>query len=196
MAVLMELAVAASAVEVAEEEMAITTIRTGLAIDPKQSWLSLSCIQAGRTFGSLPKDLAGAIEAGKVPGPIVHRYFEFEKSPVYSWLLNFGRFKERLLADDLFFTKVGIECGVGIFTECAAELEKRRERITKELDFAFAGVVLALVADFMLVWLPAPTVSLRPPVALSAGAISNLFYNCPDNAFQVALAGTSYSLLH
>jgi hypothetical protein len=32
-------------------------------------------------------------------------------------LLNFGGFKERLLADDLFLTKVGIECGVGIFTK-------------------------------------------------------------------------------
>ncbi|KAK8481275.1 hypothetical protein V6N11_031156 [Hibiscus sabdariffa] len=156
----------------------------------------LALAEAGRTFGSLPKDLAGAIEAGKVPGPIIHRYFEFEKSPVYSWLLNFGGFKERLLADDLFFTKIGIECGVGIFTQCAAELEKRRERITKELDFAFSGVVLALVADFMLVWIPAPTVSLKPPIPLSSGAISNFFYNCPDNAFQVALAGTSYSLLH
>ncbi|KAL4339377.1 hypothetical protein GQ457_08G023740 [Hibiscus cannabinus] len=186
MAVLVELA--ASAVEVAED-MAITTIRTVVVYVYKH-------IQAGRTFGSLPKDLAGTIEAGKVPGPIVHRYFEFEKSPVYSWLLNFGGFKERLLADDLFFTKVGIECGVAIFTQCAAELEKRRERITKELDFAFAGVVLALVADFMLVWLPAPTVSLRPPIPLSAGAISIFFYNCPNNAFQVALVGTSYSLLH
>ncbi|GMI75779.1 hypothetical protein HRI_001247200 [Hibiscus trionum] len=155
----------------------------------------LALAEAGRTMESLPKDIAAAIEAGKLPGSIIHRYFEFEKSPVFSWLLNFGGFKERLLADDLFLTKVGIECGVGIFTKCAAELEKRRERITKELDFVFADVVMALVADFMLVWLPAPTVSLRPPVALSAGAISKFFYNCPDNAFQVALAGTSYSLL-
>lgn len=45
---------------------------------------------------------------------------------------------------------------------------------------------MALVADFMLVWLPAPTVSLRPPVALSGGLIiSKFFYSCPDNAFQV-----------
>ncbi|KAE8702788.1 ribosomal protein L1 [Hibiscus syriacus] len=155
----------------------------------------LALAEAGRTFESLSKDIAAAIEAGKLPGSIVRRYFEFEKSPVFSWLLNFGGFKERLLADDLFLTKVGIECGVGIFTKCAAELEKRRERITKELDFVFSDVVMALVADFMLVWLPAPTVSLRPPIALSAGSISKFFYNCPDNAFQVALAGTSYSLL-
>lgn len=155
----------------------------------------LALAEAGRTFESLPKDLAEAIKAGRVPGPIVYRYFELEKSPVFRWLLNFGGFKERLLADDLFLTKVGIECGVGIFTKTAAELERRREKFMKELDFVFADVVMAIIADFMLVWLPAPTVSLRPPLAVSAGPIAKFFYNCPDNAFQVALAGTSYSFL-
>lgn len=66
---------------------------------------------------SLPKDLTGAIEAGRLPGAIVKRYFELEKSPVFRWLLNFGGFKERLLADDLFLAKVAMECGVGIFTK-------------------------------------------------------------------------------
>lgn len=45
---------------------------------------------------------------------------------------------------------------------------------------------MAIVADFMLVWLPAPTVSLKPPLAVSAGHLSKFFYNCPDNAFQVS----------
>ncbi|OMP00827.1 hypothetical protein COLO4_12339 [Corchorus olitorius] len=54
---------------------------------------------------------------------------------------------------------------------------------------------MAILADFMLVWLPAPTVSLRTPLAVSAGPISKFFHSCPDNAFQVAFAGTSYSLL-
>nr|GLL40926.1 subtilisin-like protease SBT1.9 [Ipomoea trifida] len=54
---------------------------------------------------------------------------------------------------------------------------------------------MAIIADFMLVWLPAPTVSLRPSLAIGAGPLNKFFYNCPDNAFQVALAGTSYSFL-
>lgn len=65
----------------------------------------------------LPADLAAAIEAGRVPAAIVRRFLELEKSSVFRWLLNFGGFKERLLADDLFLTKVAIECGVGIFTK-------------------------------------------------------------------------------
>ncbi|KAK1413280.1 hypothetical protein QVD17_35051 [Tagetes erecta] len=151
--------------------------------------------EAGRTLESIPKDIAASIDAGKIPGSIVKRYLELEKSVVFRWLLQFSGFKERLLADDLFLTKVGIECGVGIFTKSAAELEKRRENFSKELDFVCADVIMALIADFMLVWLPAPTVSLRAPMAVNAGQVAKFFAGCPDNAFQVALAGTSYSFL-
>ncbi|KAL8496087.1 hypothetical protein ACS0TY_019983 [Phlomoides rotata] len=155
----------------------------------------MALAEVGRSLDSIPKDLAASIEAGRIPGSIVRRFFELEKSPLLGWLLRFGGFKERLLADDLFLTKVGIECGVGIFTKTAAELERRKENFTKELDFVFADVVMAIIADFMLVWLPAPTVSLRPSLAVTAGGLNKFFYGCPDNAFQVALSGTSYSFL-
>ncbi|CAK8575443.1 unnamed protein product [Lathyrus sativus] len=151
--------------------------------------------EVGKPLESLPADLAEAVKAGRVPGSIVRRFFELEKSSVFRWLLNFGGFRERLLADDLFLAKVAMECGVGIFTKTAAELEKRKENFTKELDFVCADVVMAIVADFMLVWLPAPTVSLRPPLSVSAGFIAKFFFGCPENAFQVALAGSSFSLI-
>ncbi|KAI4382988.1 hypothetical protein MLD38_008875 [Melastoma candidum] len=159
------------------------------------AFLVLGQVDAVRTLDSLPTDLAAAIQAGRVPGWVVEKYLKLEKNGVFRWLLQFGGFRERLLADDLFLTKVAIECGVGIFTKTAAELERRREKFTKELDFVFADVVMAIIADFMLVWLPAPTFSLKPPLAINAGAVSKFFYGCPDNAFQVAMAGTSYSLL-
>lgn len=160
----------------------------------KEALMALT--EAGRTLESLPKDLKAAIEDGRIPGSIVLRYFELEKSPLMAWLLRFGGFKERLLADDLFLAKVGMECGVGIFTKTAAEYERRRENFFNELEIVVADVVMAVIADFMLVYLPAPTVSLRPRMAaVSAGRIAKFFYNCPDNAFQMALPGTSYSLL-
>ncbi|KAL0437206.1 UNVERIFIED_CONTAM: protein RETICULATA-RELATED 4, chloroplastic [Sesamum radiatum] len=151
--------------------------------------------EAGRSLESLPKDLKAAIEDGRIPGSIVLRYFDLEKSGFLSWLMKFGGFKERLLADDLFLAKVAMECGVGVFTKTAAEYERRRENFFKELEIVFADVVMAIIADFMLVYLPAPTVALRPPLALNAGRLAKFFYSCPDNAFQVALPGTSFSLL-
>ncbi|KAL1346372.1 hypothetical protein HN51_020044 [Arachis hypogaea] len=151
--------------------------------------------EAGRSLESLPSDLAAAVAAGRVPGLILQRYFELEKSAGMRWLLKFGGFKERLLADDLFLAKLIMECVVVIFTKAAAELERRKEKFTKELDFVVANVVTGIVTGFVLVWFPAPAVPLKCPPAVSAGPIAKFFYGCPENAFQVALAGTSYTLI-
>ncbi|KAK7243425.1 hypothetical protein RIF29_38221 [Crotalaria pallida] len=151
--------------------------------------------EAGRSLESFPADLAAAVVAGRVPGSIVRRFFELEKSGVFGWLLKFGGFKERLLADDLFLSKLVMECVVVIFTKAAAEFQQRKENFTKELDFVVANVVTGIVTGFVLVWFPAPTLSLKPPLAVSAGPIAKFFYGCPENAFQVALAGTSYTIL-
>ncbi|KAH6834237.1 UvrABC system C protein [Perilla frutescens var. hirtella] len=155
----------------------------------------MALAEAGRSLESLPKDLRAAIEEGRIPGSILLRYLDLEKSDFLSWLMKFGGFKERLLADDLFLAKVAMECGVGIFTKTAAEYERRRENFFKEIEIVFADVVMAIIADFMLVYLPAPTVSLRAPLALNAGRLAKFFHGCPDNAFQVALRGSSFSML-
>lgn len=155
----------------------------------------MALAEAGRSIESLPKDLKAAIEDGRIPGSIVLKYFDLERSGFMSWLMKFGGFKERLLADDLFLAKVGMECGVGIFTKTAAEYQRRKENFFNELEIVFADVVMAIIADFMLVYLPAPTISLRPPLALNAGRLTKFFYSCPDNAFQVTWTGTSFSLL-
>ncbi|XP_027908669.1 protein RETICULATA-RELATED 4, chloroplastic-like [Vigna unguiculata] len=152
-------------------------------------------VEAGRALDSVPADLATAIKEGKIPAAVVTRFLELEKSAFFRWLLQFPGFRERLLADDLFLAKVAMECGVGVFTKTAAEYDRRRENFFNELEIVFADVVMAIIADFMLVYLPAPTVALRPPLAGTAGPIAKFFHGCPDNAFQVALSGTSYSLI-
>lgn len=155
----------------------------------------MALAEAGKSMESLPKDLTAAIEDGRISAEIVSKYLELEKVPVFAWLMKFGGFKERLLADDLFLFKVFMECGVGMFTKTAAEYERRRDNFFNELEIVFADVVMAVIADFMLVYLPAPTVSLRPPIGMNAGQIAKFFHSCPDNAFQIALGGASYSLL-
>ncbi|KAK9735971.1 hypothetical protein RND81_04G241900 [Saponaria officinalis] len=151
--------------------------------------------EIGRSVDTLPKELAAAIEEGVVSAEIVRRYLNLEGVGFMKWLLQFGGFRERLLADDLFLAKVAMECGVGVFTKTAAEYERRRETFFNELEIVFADVVMAVIADFMLVYLPAPTLAFRQPLALSAGPIAKFFHNCPDNAFQIALGGASYTLM-
>ena len=55
------------------------------------------------------------------------------------------------------------------------------------MTFLLLAQMMAIIADFMLVYLPAPTVSLRPPVSLNAGRLAKFLHGCPDNAFQVSL---------
>ncbi|KAM0905741.1 hypothetical protein ACQ4PT_017217 [Festuca glaucescens] len=151
--------------------------------------------QVGRKLETLPSDLAAAVEGGRVTGEIVRRFAEMDSSPLLRWLLQFRGFRERLLADDLFLAKLAMECGVGLIAKTAAELQKRGDNFVNELDIVISDVIMAVVADFMLVYLPAPTVSLQPPLLKNAGLIASFFHNCPDNAFQIALAGRSFSLL-
>ncbi|KAG5253853.1 protein RETICULATA-RELATED [Salix suchowensis] len=122
---------------------------------------------------------------------VVSRFFELENSRFLRWLMQFDGFRERLLADDLFLAKVGMECGVGMFTKTAAEYERRRENFFNELEVVFADVLVFIFSlgdghncRFHACFLPAPTVSLRSPLAGNAGPIAKFFHNCPDNAFQ------------
>lgn len=55
---------------------------------------------------------------------------------------------------------------------------------------------MAIIADFMLVYLPAPTVSLRPALAKNAGLIAKFFHSCPDNAFQVIFLWHFFSMFY
>jgi len=66
-----------------------------------------------------------------------------------------------MLADPSFLVKVGIELGIGICTKATAEYTKRGDNFSNQLDFVTANVIMALIADFMLVWLPAPTFSVK-----------------------------------
>jgi hypothetical protein len=110
----------------------------------------------------------------------------------YCWDACDAGFRERLMADSSFFVKVGIECGIGIVTKCAAEKEKRKGRFTTELDFVTANVIMAIIADFMLVWLPAPTMSFSSAASCktSPNLLSRFLACCPDNAFQKVPEGS------
>ena len=94
--------------------------------------------------------------------------------------------RERLLGDPGFPVKLSIEVGIGITMKLLAEVSKRGDNFTSELDFVFANVVMAIIADTMLVWLPAPRAALSSKTSVAnQSAIGKWLKSCPDNAFQV-----------
>jgi hypothetical protein len=131
-----------------------------------------------------------ALVRGKVTAEVLQRYLELESKLLIGWLLNFPGFRERLLADPSFLIKLAIEVGIGVCTKCTAEYAKRGDHFAKELDFVAANVVMAIIADFMLVWLPAPTLSYAATKAASPlNIFAHMFAGCPDNAFQKVQPG-------
>lgn len=122
--------------------------------------------------------------AGKVSQTILERYLRMEKNIFLRLFFQIGGFRKRLLADPGFLFKLVVECGIGICTKSAAEYTKRQESFWKELDFVTANVIMAILADFMLVWIPAPTLVYDRSIS-TRRMIFPWFKKCPDNAFQV-----------
>ncbi|OEL17403.1 Protein RETICULATA-RELATED 4, chloroplastic, partial [Dichanthelium oligosanthes] len=89
----------------------------GGALDDHRGKALFVFAQLGRKLESLPSDLAAAVEGGRVTGEIVRRFNDLEASALFRWLLQFRGFRERLLADDLFLAKLGMECCVGIIAK-------------------------------------------------------------------------------
>eukprot|EP00892_Ulva_mutabilis_P010808 jgi/Ulvmu1/809/UM010_0183.1 len=151
-----------------------------------RSEISLLLTAASRRLESLPPDMQAAFTAGNLYPSALKRFLELESNWFCKLFLPFQGFRERLMADPSFFVKVGIECGIGIGTKCAAESRKRGDAFKSELDFVTANVIMAIIADFMLVWLPAPTMSFTSANSCRtpANALARFFSCCPENAFQ------------
>eukprot|EP00798_Chlamydomonas_sp_ICE-L_P014341 gene14341-20334_t len=96
--------------------------------------------------------------------------------------------RERLLADPNFSAKMAIECGIGVCTKLTAEKTKREDNFMSEIDFVAANVVMAIIADWMLTWLPAPALSFSARRAAN-NPLAKMFAGCPENAFQKVQPG-------
>ena len=155
-------------------------------------------LAAGRALDSLPPDLAAALAAGTVSSATLARYLALASSWLAPLMQQAG-FRERLMADPSFMVKVAIEVGIGVGTKSAAEAAKRGPAFRDELDFVAANVAMALIADFMLVWLPAPRLAFgrAAPAAARAGLVgawassapARFLAACPENAFQKVQPG-------
>lgn len=75
---------------------------------------------------------------------------------------------------------------VGIFGKLSAEYEARKDRFWIEKEFVGANLLSALLADFALVYFPAPSVRLAPSVAASGwrAKFAAAAQSLPTSVFQ------------
>ncbi|CAM9248013.1 unnamed protein product [Heterosigma akashiwo] len=99
-------------------------------------------------------------------------------------------FRNRLMNDPSFLTKCAMEIGIGGVCQLAAEVKERGDKLLQQLDFVVADVLTCVIANFMAVWLAAPTLAaLAPPPAAAGNAVKRFFDSCPGNAFQKVTPG-------
>lgn len=149
-----------------------------------------------RSLDSLPSDIAQCIKHGTASRPLLQQYLQWEEKKLFRCLLRVPGIRERLLGDSSFLTKLAIEVGMGVVTKLVAEYRKRPTKFMLELDLVFANVIMSLLADVMLIWIPAPRASVSIQKAYCHDgpsqqqfSLSRWLKGCPDNAFQVVPNG-------
>lgn len=160
--------------------------------DQGKYWSEVSPFIAGLSQGldRFPAEFRKEITSGLVPLVFVKRYLDLQAKLATALLMKIPGFRNKLLADPNLSFKLGIELGIGVFTKCSAEYQKRKPNFMKEVDFALANLLMALVADWMLVYLPAPTMVFSAARARSGGRLASalpfqgFLRTLPKNAFQ------------
>jgi hypothetical protein len=136
------------------------------------------------TMSDLPADVARAYASGLVGADVVVNFLLARANWLARLLMGTTPgMRNRFLADRFFLLKIMIEEGMGIAGKLGAEYERRRENFFREGEFVFANLVTALLADFALVYLPAPSVALEQSGA-GASWLKRLAVDLPSNIFQ------------
>ncbi|KAA6413600.1 MAG: hypothetical protein FRX49_13738 [Trebouxia sp. A1-2] len=113
----------------------------------------------GRSMDSLPPEMSHSVKQGILSTELLQQWLHWEQRYLLRQLLRFPGMRERVLGDAAFLMKLGVEAGMGVITKLLAELHKRPVKFWGELDLVFANVVMSLLADVALIWIPAPQVT-------------------------------------
>lgn len=136
------------------------------------------------TMADLPADVRRAYEAGLIGADVLVNFLLAKANWLSRILMTAGPgMRNRFLADRFFLLKILIEEGMGIAGKLGAEYERRRDNFFKEGEFVVANLITALLADFALVYLPAPSVALEKTGA-GTSWLKRIATELPSNIFQ------------
>lgn len=158
--------------------------------DPSDKDASLSSFLSKNNakVTDFPPELLKAYHNDIIPIQALFNYLTARANPLSRIMLPFSPMRDRFLADRFFLLKILIEEGIGIFGKMTAEYRQRRAAFWKEGEFVLANVIMALLADFALVYFPAPSLSLKPPGDASLKGyqvlLNKLTSGLPSNIFQ------------
>ncbi|GAB4817986.1 hypothetical protein N2152v2_005032 [Parachlorella kessleri] len=136
---------------------------------------------------SLPEDFITAAAGTGLRRGVLQAYLALAGGNfVTGWLVRtLPAFRDRLIADRLFFFKILAEVAIDSGCATVAELRKRGDDFWAEFEFYLSDLVVGLVLDVVLVSLIAPVAVIgKAPKAAAATGIRKWLGQLPSQVFE------------
>ena len=145
----------------------------------------------------LPEDFAAAARDGGLRKSILQQYATIASGGYLTSFLarTVPAFRDRLIADKLYFFKILAEVTIDSACATVAELRKRGDEFWDEFEFYLSDLVVGLVLDVVLVTLLAPVAIAGREKKVAASGLRRWSSKLPSAVFQKSPTGAPrYSL--
>ena len=145
----------------------------------------------------LPSDLAAIAASEGLRLSVLTQFLVLANSSnVFTAFLtkSIPAFRDRLIADNLYFYKLLVEIVIDSGCATVAEVKKRGDDFWKEFEFYLSDMVVGLVMDVVLVSLLAPVAVAGRKRAVPAGRLRQWSANLPSAMFEKSRPDRKYTL--
>ncbi|KAI7841113.1 hypothetical protein COHA_005338 [Chlorella ohadii] len=145
---------------------------------------------------SLPEDFAAAAASGGLRAAVLDTYCKLASGGfLTSWLVKaLPAFRDRLIADRLFFFKVWAEVAIDSACATVAEVRKRGDEFWSEFEFYLSDLLVGLVLDVVLVTLIAPVAQPGRKTAQAVSGLKRYLGGLPSAVFQKSQPGRKWGV--
>lgn len=144
----------------------------------------------------LPEDFAAAARDGGLRKSVLQQYGVIATGGFLTSFLarSVPAFRDRLIADKMYFFKILAEVTIDSACATVAELRKRGDEFWDEFEFYLSDLVVGLVLDVVLVTLLAPVAIPGREKKVAAGGLRRWASQLPSAVFEKSTAGRKFSV--
>jgi hypothetical protein len=145
----------------------------------------------------LPSDLAAVAASEGIRLSVLTQFLVLANSPnVFTSFLtkSIPAFRDRLIADNLYFYKLLVEIVIDSGCATVAEVKKRGDDFWKEFEFYMSDMVVGLVMDVVLVSLLAPVAVAGRKRSIPTGRLRQWSANLPSAMFEKSRPDKKYTV--
>jgi hypothetical protein len=167
--------------------------------DGDESFLDLSAAESlAATKGvALPADLAAIAASEGLRLSVLNQFLVLATSGnVFTSFLtkSIPAFRDRLIADNLYFYKLLVEIVIDSGCATVAEVKKRGDDFWKEFEFYLSDMAVGLVMDVVLVSLLAPVAVAGRKRVVPTGRLRQWSANLPSAMFEKSRPDRKYTV--